>query len=999
MDPVERALGSIRSIPSRIAMPLLTAAVYYAAAVITLVLTGARDGVAAVWISNALLIGAVVRLPRGERPLYLLLGAIASATANHQAGLPILSVLGFTLANMTEVAVATALFDRLCPARAFFTNLRHLGAFAVAAIVSAAISATLATAAATADIAAPGAFWLSWFTTDTLGMFVVVPPMLTAAAIWQRDPDARSRHGPLTTTVVLLGVLALNALVFSLPPLPISFVPLVALLFATAWLGPLGTTISLLITAIIGSLMTAAGHGPLAPMTRTVAGAGTAVLFFQFYLVLLFASSLPIASLLVIRRRLLAEAARSDRLHRSIIDRSHALFFETDREGRWIFLSPTWKALTGRPVEESLGGQACGIHHPEDEAAILRARDEILSGAKEQATLDLRYRAADGSWRWGTVCVAPLRDEERGDVVGLHGTMIDIHDRVAAERARAESEAQYRLLADHSQDMIFRVGRDGTRRYASPAVRTVLGWEPETLIGRPALEIVHPEDRSRVQETLNGLTRENGSSIVSYRQRRKDGGYVWLEAVCRLVGDPATGTPEEIISTVRDISRRRAAELEAIEAAARLHENHRMLGMAEAMAHIGHWRLVCADGASLYWSDETYRIHGLEPGKPITLEAALAALHPEDREETRALLMAGERYDHNIRLIRPDGAVRRIAVHAHPDVTSDGITIGMFGVIMDITERTEAENRLRESEAQYRLLAEYASDIVFRLSPDGRYTYLSPSTEAVTGYTPAEMMGHSPVDHIHPEDAPAIIEGIEALHREGPGAQRTVSYRRRRKDGTWQWLEASARLALTSDGSREIVGMARDISDRKLFEAELLRAREVAERAAHEARQIAATDELTGLASRRMFMGRLVGEVTAAATAGTPLSVALLDVDHFKRVNDHYGHAAGDRVLQSIAGTASRMVRSHDLVGRIGGEEFAILMPGTTAEAAATVGERLRAAVENGGDDHPELPRVTVSIGVAALGDGSDAASLLAAADYALYQAKAQGRNLLRLAS
>lgn len=983
--------GRIRPVLASLVAPTLTAVLYYVAARAMLTIGGRVDGLAASWPANALLVAAIIRAPRARRLPYLLLGALASAAAGHQAHLPAIASIGFTAANMAEVFLAAILSDRLCPEHHLVTRPRHLGLFSIAAILSAAVGATLAATVAAGLIADPGRFWISWFTADALGMLVIVPPALMILAIPGRDPEIWSRPAPVETAVILAGVVGVNILVFALPPYPLTFLPLAALLFATARLGPLGGTVSLLVTAIVGTLMTAGGTGPLA----SIADPAEAALLFQIYLAILFATSLPISSLLAEQRQRIVETSRSDRFHRSIIDRAHALFFETDAAGRWTFLSPAWSELTGGPVDRAIGASVEKIIHPDDHPKVLAMIARLSTKEGGEDAIDTRYRAADGSWRWATVRATRLADKADG-FTGVFGTMIDINDRVAAEQARAESERLYRLLADHSNDMIFRVGLDGVRQYASPACRAVLGWEPEELVGKQALDTIHPDDRAKTRAAATSLLDGVETPTAVYRQRRRDGGYVWLEATYRLVRDPGTGEPREFVSTVRDISRRLEAELEAVEAAARLGENYRLLTMTEAMAHIGHWRFDTAT-REVFLSEEMRRIHGLPMEGVVTLEQALATIHPDDRAKVTAALDGGRPYEHATRVIWPNGEIRHTAAQARPEYAPDGTVLAMSGFVQDITDRTRAEAKLRESEAQYRLLAEHASDIIFRLDAEGRYLYISPSTEALTGFAPEELIGHKPSDHAHAEDKSKVREMLESLR--GAKDQCIVSYRRQRKDGTWQWLEANARLTVAEDGSTEIVGIARDISDRKRFEAELLSAREAAEQAAREARQIAATDELTGLASRRMFMGRLVGEVTAAAMTETPLSVALLDVDHFKRVNDHYGHAVGDRVLQAIATTASRALRGHDVIGRIGGEEFAILMPRTTAAAAALVGERLRLAVEASGEEHPELPRVTISIGIASLTDGGDAAALLAAADYALYTAKAEGRNLLRLAS
>jgi diguanylate cyclase (GGDEF)-like protein len=194
-------------------------------------------------------------------------------------------------------------------------------------------------------------------------------------------------------------------------------------------------------------------------------------------------------------------------------------------------------------------------------------------------------------------------------------------------------------------------------------------------------------------------------------------------------------------------------------------------------------------------------------------------------------------------------------------------------------------------------------------------------------------------------------------------------------------------------------GTLRDIDDRKRLEEHVITAKRRAEQRAREATLLASTDELTGIANRRAFMGQLDREIAGAAEFGWPLAVAMFDVDHFKAVNDRYGHAVGDRVLQLIAARAAAVVRGGDLVGRLGGEEFGILMPGASLQEAAVVAERLRRAMETAGELDESLPAVTISVGIATREKQRDAAELLAAADVALYAAKGEGRNRVRIAA
>jgi diguanylate cyclase (GGDEF)-like protein len=159
--------------------------------------------------------------------------------------------------------------------------------------------------------------------------------------------------------------------------------------------------------------------------------------------------------------------------------------------------------------------------------------------------------------------------------------------------------------------------------------------------------------------------------------------------------------------------------------------------------------------------------------------------------------------------------------------------------------------------------------------------------------------------------------------------------------------------------------------------------------------RLASSDSLTELANRRCFFERVADEIARANRYGHPLALQMLDIDRFKRINDRFGHAAGDAVLKSVAGILRTNLRQNDLAARIGGEEFVILLPVTTINDAAEHAERIRRAVETStvaiGDS---LLSVTVSIGVSGLdGDELSEDPMLTRADRALYQAKKNGRN------
>ncbi|MDT8341163.1 MAG: sensor domain-containing diguanylate cyclase [Longimicrobiales bacterium] len=195
-------------------------------------------------------------------------------------------------------------------------------------------------------------------------------------------------------------------------------------------------------------------------------------------------------------------------------------------------------------------------------------------------------------------------------------------------------------------------------------------------------------------------------------------------------------------------------------------------------------------------------------------------------------------------------------------------------------------------------------------------------------------------------------------------------------------------------GGRAVL-VLRDITTQEALERELRSASAALSRLAH-------TDELTGLANRRSLMDRLREEVDRAHRYGRPLTLVLLDLDHFKRVNDQWGHAAGDEVLRVTARALERISREQDLPGRMGGEEFAVVLPETDAAGGRILADRLRLEIGRctHETDSGETFRVTASLGVATLapGSGTDMDTLVQRADVAMYRAKELGRNRVALA-
>jgi len=220
-----------------------------------------------------------------------------------------------------------------------------------------------------------------------------------------------------------------------------------------------------------------------------------------------------------------------------------------------------------------------------------------------------------------------------------------------------------------------------------------------------------------------------------------------------------------------------------------------------------------------------------------------------------------------------------------------------------------------------------------------------------------------------------------------------------RFDGEHRVLRVIARNIFGDDGRLvERHGVALDVTERRREVAALAAERVAALAAAEEARRLAETDALTGLANRRRAMAEADRAALASSKEGEPLAMLVFDIDHFKAVNDRYGHPAGDAMLVKVAELARKSLRDGDTVGRIGGEEFLCILPGADLAIARACAERLRQtiAAESAVDG---VPAVTVSLGYAGWRKGDSALALFARADAALYAAKQAGRDCVKRAA
>ncbi|ABD87710.1 GGDEF domain-containing protein [Rhodopseudomonas palustris] len=306
---------------------------------------------------------------------------------------------------------------------------------------------------------------------------------------------------------------------------------------------------------------------------------------------------------------------------------------------------------------------------------------------------------------------------------------------------------------------------------------------------------------------------------------------------------------------------------------------------------------------------------------------------------------------------------------------------------------------LMETERRFRVISDEAPTLIWICGIDGVRDFANKAWFDLVGATPS---ADAPIDwtsYLHPDDKDRYLALIAGLMVSPLQAE--AEFRVRTASGSWRWILEKITPRMDGERSIGLIASGIDVTDVKLSEGLLSeansRVEQQVEERTREFQRLAHADPLTGIANRRLLIERLDGEVARAAKAGGELSVLYVDIDHFKSINDNFGHAAGDRVLVQLAATMKSLLRQTDLVGRMGGEEFVVLLLNTDQAAALRVADQLREAISRCEFELITRP-VTISVGVAGYEAAEDAASLLARADHALLQAKRCGRNQCRLA-
>jgi diguanylate cyclase (GGDEF)-like protein/PAS domain S-box-containing protein len=505
----------------------------------------------------------------------------------------------------------------------------------------------------------------------------------------------------------------------------------------------------------------------------------------------------------------------------------------------------------------------------------------------------------------------------------------------------------------------------------------IFGQRPGFAPTYPEFEaLVHPDDWENVHADL---VRARTGELVdhAYRIVRPDGEVRYVHG--RAYGYAETGGDiTYVYGTVQDVTERHLSEAARRDA-------QELFETAFDQAPIG-MALIGLDGRWMKVNAALCGITGWSEAE--LLERPFAEItHPDDvnsdAEQIRSLV-AGESTGYQFEKRYQTRTGTHVWALLSVSLVRDaaGSPRHFIVQVVDINERKLAQSQLQEAEAEARAQRDHATAIVgamgegYALTMGGEIKAINDALCALTGFTAEQLIGVSPpYPFWPPEQYTTIGEVLADVQRNNGGDHEVILMR---SDGERFEAEITVRPAREEDGRAiGFVSTMRDVSAQRRHQREL--------------EHLASTDSLTQLANRHVLAQALDREAGRRSTDKRQLALVLLDIDLFKQVNDGFGHPAGDAVLVEVARRLERTVRAGEVLARVGGEEFAWLLPASNADEAIAAADRARQAIAS--EPFGAAGRLTMSAGVGLISTPSDGDALYQMADRALYEAKQRGRD------
>lgn len=678
-----------------------------------------------------------------------------------------------------------------------------------------------------------------------------------------------------------------------------------------------------------------------------------------------------------LERKRTEEALRaSEQRHRQLVELLPHLVLTHDA-GEIRFINSAGVDLLGaKSSGELVGRSVLSILHPDDREDVQARIKEILNDSLDVQGARERFLTADGGEIIAEVTASrfPAEGEQAVLVVAR-----DVGERDRAEQDVRRSLSLLRATLESTADGILVVDLNGVIQTHNRRLLQI--WNvPESMVSsgnddnilRSALRNV--KNPSWYRERWRQIYGDP-EAVARELIHMKDGRVVEQYSMPQMLD----GAPVGRVWSFRDVTEQRQTEAALRDSV----ERYRLL-FERNLA--GVYRNTLVEGEFLDCNEACARILGYESREELMGTAAGDAYYDlADREHyleeirSRGVVTNVERC-----LRKKDGSPVWVLESATLLDAAEGEPQTVEGTLIDISEIKRAEALMQESEERYRLMAQYSTDMIARLTPGWIFMYVSPASSSILGYDANELIGREIDELIHPDDRNTLEAVQRSVVEEEDVA--TVSYRIRSKSGDFVWLESTCRPIFGPDSRQvlEIISVSRDISERREAQAR------IEYQAYH--------DPLTGLPNRMLFLDRLSVALSHAKRTGLPVAVMFFDLDNFKFINDTLGHSIGDALLQGVARRLRSITRGEDTVSRMGGDEFTLISEVSSVDDAGRIAEKVLEAVSRVFEIEGHELYVTTSIGISIFPeDGENEDTLLKNADGAMYRAKSLGRNNYQL--
>lgn len=517
-----------------------------------------------------------------------------------------------------------------------------------------------------------------------------------------------------------------------------------------------------------------------------------------------------------------------------VVENSPAILFRWRADEHWTveYVSENVSRF-GYTQEELLTGRTlyASLVHPDDLQRVGQEVAEYSASGVEQFTQEYRIVTKDGEVRWTDDRTLIVRNKA-GEITHYQGIVIDISERKAAEQALRESENRYRQILDAITQMVLVKGEKSSIIWANKAFRDYYDMDNEALQGLIDASFNEPDHTQQyVRDDAYVFDTGQVLEVPEEPVTRYDG----QVRLFHTVKSPIFDETGEVIATVgvsEDITARKAAENI-------LRENQARLAEAARIAKLHYWEFDIAT-QQFTFLPEYYELLGTtaeeEGGYTMSAADYTRKFVPAEeasiveKEVVAALMSTDPNYyrEFDSFNVTKDGRVFPIRVRFRAIKDENGQTIKTIGANQDITEQVEAARVLRESEERFRNILENANEIIYTLSVDGVFQYVSPAWTELVGHPVAEVEGHPFAPFVHPDDVPVCVAFLQDIVITGQ-SQRGAEYRVRHKDGSWRWHSSNGSAVKDEAGNvLYYVGLAQDVTEQKAAEAALAkRAREL----------------------------------------------------------------------------------------------------------------------------------------------------------------------------